>query len=152
MPEFYLNDLVNLPKYNIYLKLMIDGVSSRPFSAATLPPFEKQKESFAEKIIKNSRERHSTPKVKIEEKIARWSGVLETKKIIEKERKGFREERRHFNPMQKVTPFSLKDISGKRTFDASSRNPKQSKENTKQKPDTNEVRKVIKEAMRKNNL
>ena len=29
--EFMVNDLVNLAKYNIYLKLMIDGVSSRAF-------------------------------------------------------------------------------------------------------------------------
>lgn len=149
MPEFYLNDLVNLPKYNIYLKLMIDGVSSRPFSALTLPPFEKQKESFAEKIIKNSRERYGTPKGKVEEKIARWSGVLETKKIIEKERKEFKGEKRYFSPMKQTTPISLKDISKKRPFDVSSRNPKQLKENVKKKPDANEVRKVIKEAMGK---
>ena len=35
-PEFRASDLVGLPNYNIYLKLMIDGVVSRPFSAATL--------------------------------------------------------------------------------------------------------------------
>ena len=32
-PEFTAQDLVNLPNYHIYLKLMIDGVTSRPFSA-----------------------------------------------------------------------------------------------------------------------
>lgn len=31
-------DLLQLPNYHIYLKLMIDGVPSRPFSAATLNP------------------------------------------------------------------------------------------------------------------
>ncbi|MBT3690521.1 type IV secretion system DNA-binding domain-containing protein, partial [bacterium] len=31
-PRFDETDLVNLPKFNIYLKLMIDGVSSEPFS------------------------------------------------------------------------------------------------------------------------
>jgi len=36
--EFTAHDLVNLPNYHIYLKLMIDGVVSKPFSAATLPP------------------------------------------------------------------------------------------------------------------
>src|SRR3990167_8638521 len=35
---FIETDLVNLPKFHIYLKLMIDGVASRPFSALTLPP------------------------------------------------------------------------------------------------------------------
>jgi hypothetical protein len=37
-PEFSAANFTNLPNYHIYLKLMIDGVVSRPFSAATLPP------------------------------------------------------------------------------------------------------------------
>jgi energy-coupling factor transporter ATP-binding protein EcfA2 len=38
-PEFGATDLVSLPNYQIYLKLMIEGVVSRPFSAVTcLPP------------------------------------------------------------------------------------------------------------------
>ena len=37
-PEFKLTDFTNLPNYHIYLKLMIDGAISRPFSAVTLPP------------------------------------------------------------------------------------------------------------------
>jgi hypothetical protein len=31
-------DLLQLPNYRIYLKLMIDGTPSPPFSALTLPP------------------------------------------------------------------------------------------------------------------
>lgn len=30
-------DLVNLPRYSMYLKLMIDGATSQPFSASTIP-------------------------------------------------------------------------------------------------------------------
>lgn len=37
-PEFSTTDLLNLPNYHIYLKLMIDGRVSTPFSAITLPP------------------------------------------------------------------------------------------------------------------
>jgi hypothetical protein len=37
-PEFSAADLLNLPNYNVYLKLMIDGRVSSPFSAETLPP------------------------------------------------------------------------------------------------------------------
>jgi type IV secretory pathway TraG/TraD family ATPase VirD4 len=33
-------DLMQLENYHFYLKLMIDGMPSRPFSAATLPPME----------------------------------------------------------------------------------------------------------------
>jgi Helicase HerA, central domain/TraM recognition site of TraD and TraG len=36
-PEFSVEDLINLPNYHIYLKLMVGGVVSQPFSAETLP-------------------------------------------------------------------------------------------------------------------
>ena len=39
-PEFMQNDLVNLGFASVYLKLMIDGMASRPFSANTLPPIK----------------------------------------------------------------------------------------------------------------
>jgi CxxC-x17-CxxC domain-containing protein len=76
IPEFNAEDLVNLTKYNIYLKLMIDGIAGRPFSAETLRPFPKLEKSNKEKIIRASRERYSTPRKIIEEKISRWAGVL----------------------------------------------------------------------------
>ena len=74
-PEFSAMDLVNLPKYNIYIKLMIDGLASKPFSATTLPPFEKPLESNKEKIIKVSRERYGTSRLKVEKSIEQWIGV-----------------------------------------------------------------------------
>lgn len=37
-PEFKITDFTNLPNYHIYLKMMIDGKISAPFSAVTLPP------------------------------------------------------------------------------------------------------------------
>jgi len=39
-PVFDQQDLVNLPSYSIYLKLMIDGKTSTPFSADTLAPLD----------------------------------------------------------------------------------------------------------------
>jgi hypothetical protein len=35
-PEISAMDLISLANYQVYLKLMIDGVATRPFSAATL--------------------------------------------------------------------------------------------------------------------
>ncbi len=35
-PMFQVEDFINLPNYSIYLKLMIDGVPSKPFSANTI--------------------------------------------------------------------------------------------------------------------
>jgi len=78
VPELSAQDLVNLPNFNIYLKLMIDGITSRPFSAQTLPPPTVDKaKSNREKIIQVSRERYSKGREEVEEKIAHWSGILE---------------------------------------------------------------------------
>jgi len=76
-PEFLASDLVNLGKYNIYLKLMIDGLAGRPFSATTLPPIPAPEKSNRESIIKVSRERYSTPRAEVEEKISKWTGAME---------------------------------------------------------------------------
>lgn len=73
-PIFTETDLVNLTKWDIYLKLMIDGVASEPFSATTLPPLSGP-EGHAETVIRVSRERYSRPKKEVEEKIWRWSGA-----------------------------------------------------------------------------
>lgn len=73
-PYFDQTDLVNLPKYNVYLKLMIDGVASAPFSATMLPPIKGETGNL-EKIITSSRERYASPVEVVEEKIIRWSGV-----------------------------------------------------------------------------
>ena len=76
-PEFTAEDLVNLPNYNVCLKLMIDGVSSHPFSAETLPPLvDEGKRGNREKIIKVSRERYGRNRTEVEQKIAQWSGVM----------------------------------------------------------------------------
>ncbi len=76
-PVFLLNDIVNLSKYNIYLKLMIDGIAGDAFSAVTLPPFDlNETAGNAEKVIRISRERYGKSRAEIEEKIARWSGVM----------------------------------------------------------------------------
>ena len=76
IPAFLQTDLVNLGKYNIAIKLMIDGIASNAFSATTLPPFVQPEESNREKIIRVSRERHGRSKEVVSEKIARWSGVI----------------------------------------------------------------------------
>ncbi len=78
-PEFTCQDLVNLPNYNIYLKLMIDGVTSRPFSAVTLPPIKVDLSlGIKDKIIETSRKLYTRPRQEVEDEISRWSGVLQT--------------------------------------------------------------------------
>ncbi len=76
-PEFLIQDIVNLPNYTIYLKLMVDGITARPFSATTLPPFRvKASEGTEEEIIESSRKKYSRPRHLVEEEINAWSGVM----------------------------------------------------------------------------
>jgi len=79
-PIFTMNDLVNLPKYTIYLKLMIDGIAGDAFSASTLSPLTvAATEDSTEKVIKVSRQRYTSTKEIVEDKIARWSGMVSEK-------------------------------------------------------------------------
>ncbi len=71
-PTFTEEDIVNLTKFQVILKLMIDGVASHPFSAMTLPPLSGPTDS-AEKVVRVSRERYGRKRELVEEKIARWS-------------------------------------------------------------------------------
>jgi CxxC-x17-CxxC domain-containing protein len=81
-PVFLIQDLVNLPNRNIYIKLMIDGLTGSAFSAATLPPIDLTKTvGNAEKVIKVTRERYGTSREIVEEKINRWSGMLTEKDL-----------------------------------------------------------------------
>ena len=75
-PVFMMNDIVNLPKYQIYLKLMIDGIAGDAFSATTLPPIKLEDAGNETKIIQSSRERYSSSREVVEDKIRRWSGML----------------------------------------------------------------------------
>src|SRR3989338_1947753 len=73
-PEFTIQDLVGLPNFNIYLKLMVNGVTSRPFSAMTLPPITYSAAAIdKEKIIEMSRKLYASSREEIEERINRWS-------------------------------------------------------------------------------
>ena len=68
-PIFDEADLINLPNFHIYLKLMIDGVTSQPFSASTLPPVERNK-SYKNKIIDFSRKRYTKPRSAVEREMS----------------------------------------------------------------------------------
>jgi len=73
-PEFTIQDMINLPNYHIYLKLMVNGVRSRPFSASTLPPFKVASLPDAEElVIHSSRKRYACPNYLIEDEINKWS-------------------------------------------------------------------------------
>ncbi len=69
-PYFIMDDIVNLSAFQIYLRLMIDGVGSKPFSARTLSPIKKTEETHAHEVITHSRDSYSRLKKVVEEEIA----------------------------------------------------------------------------------
>ncbi len=73
-PVFTADDLVNLGARQIYLKLMIDGVSSQPFSAVTMPPIEAPEVDHGDRVIAFSRAQYSRPRAEVEEDISTWVG------------------------------------------------------------------------------
>ena len=71
-PQFTAEDIVNLGFAQIYLKLMIDGISSAPFSATTLGPIAQPEVSSAAEAIKVSRGQFSHSRDEVEKTIADW--------------------------------------------------------------------------------
>ncbi len=71
-PAFTAEDLVNLGFAQIYLKLMIRGVGSAPFSATTLSPVKKPLRDFSKEVVAASREQFARPRAEIEADIIKW--------------------------------------------------------------------------------
>jgi len=67
-------DILSLPKYHAYVRLMIDGVPSKPFSVTHLPPPAfSHDEKRIETLRKLSRERYCEKRSIVEEKIIKWA-------------------------------------------------------------------------------
>lgn len=70
--EFYpictVEDFIKLPRFGMYLKLMIDGATSLPFSASTLP-YKLPNNSHKDKVITYSQKKYGVEKSSIEKGI-----------------------------------------------------------------------------------
>lgn len=75
-PEFGVQDMVNLPNYHIYLKLLVNGLRSRAFSAKTIEPLKmKSSQETVQRVIENSRRKYARPRDVVEKEIIDWAGV-----------------------------------------------------------------------------
>lgn len=72
VPQFTAEDLVNLQQYQLYLKLMIDGVTSPPFSAMGMTPIAKAPVTYVKEIIDSSRAQFAKPRADVEDVIRQW--------------------------------------------------------------------------------
>lgn len=68
------NDIISLPKFTAYTKLMIDGISSDPFSMKTMPLATPEWSiELKEKILKQSRQRYAQERTALENLMNAWS-------------------------------------------------------------------------------
>ncbi|MFZ4461447.1 MAG: type IV secretory system conjugative DNA transfer family protein [Patescibacteria group bacterium] len=92
------NDLMNLRKYDIYTKLLIDGMPSPVFSATTLGPIRSRltvPEQQADVVIKVSREKYSKPVDLVERKILEFNmKVVDDEKKFQKAAEEFKEKKK----------------------------------------------------------
>lgn len=66
---------VDLDRYEVLIKLQVNGVTTDPFLGRSLPPIE-NKIGRRENLIHRSRERYATPRTVVEEKLTRWMQPL----------------------------------------------------------------------------
>ncbi|KKT60058.1 MAG: hypothetical protein UX43_C0002G0070 [Candidatus Giovannonibacteria bacterium GW2011_GWB1_46_20] len=77
-PVFSAQDLLNIDNFNAYLKLLIDGQTSKPFNIKT-PPYRQataDNTQTAERIKELSRSKYSRPREEVEEEIRKRHQVL----------------------------------------------------------------------------
>lgn len=79
-PVFDVNDLVNLPNRQIYIKMAIDGVTVPAFSASTLPPPE-EKSNLVSEVVASSQEQFTTPRTDVEDYITDWSAPIDLSSV-----------------------------------------------------------------------
>jgi energy-coupling factor transporter ATP-binding protein EcfA2 len=81
-PTFTAEDIVNLGVYQIYIKLMIDGVSSQPFSATTLPPITLPPVSPSDEIKAMSRQQFAHTRPEVEKAINEWMSPIKSAPVF----------------------------------------------------------------------
>jgi hypothetical protein len=68
-PYFNQEDLINLPRYSIYIKLCIDGQTSKPFSADTFS-LPQPTHDNTQLVINTSRKLYATQRKEVEQEIS----------------------------------------------------------------------------------
>lgn len=159
LPEFTENDLVNLGRANVYIKLMIDGVASSPFSAETLPPEPLPLVSYRDIIIKNTQRKYGTPRAVVDAKIAsEWETKSEAivgekierrdeKRLHDVLRTGGRQDERQ-RP-RTVAPAPIDNTAKKSETMAPPSMPTPKKEYPKSTTSIEEMRRAINESLKK---
>ncbi len=108
-PVFTEQDIVNVGRFQYYLRLMIDGMGSSPFSAVGFPPLDKPATSNKRAVIEMSRERFADKRADVDKKIADWYVPIPSEKdkehqaYIEKKKAEFAAEGKEWVDFSKDT-------------------------------------------------
>jgi len=138
-PVFVAEDFVNLEKYNIYVKLMIDGIAGRPFSATTLPALTKSEEIYKEEIVRYSRHRYAQQRDIVDEQISQWVGELNENQVKREVREERRDRAISLSQILKNAPIPFSAPKKKKED--------KDKEKEKKSPDINEVNEALDKAL-----
>ncbi len=127
-PVFSEQDIVNIGRFQYYLRLMIDGMGSNPFSAVGFPPLDKPPSSNKRAVVEMSREKYSDKRADVDNRINTWYTPLPTQKdkdhqdFISKKKAEFAAQGKEWvdfskNPEKKEEYESKKDnFDKKKTF------------------------------------
>jgi len=77
-PTFNQFDLVNIDRYNAYVRLMVNGTASKPFNMATMPPRKEGSEEIAQAIRQLSRLKYGRARAEVEAEIIESGEVAES--------------------------------------------------------------------------
>lgn len=107
-PIFEAEDLVSLEAHSMYVKLCIDGMTSKPFSAKSLD-IRYERFGLKNEIIGGSREKYGIQREVIEDKIKRWSQQTYSEKgnrsLMVKEEGKEKKEKGNNNQQQVFAPI-----------------------------------------------
>ncbi len=67
-PTFSVHDIMNIPNYNAYMRVLANGVPTQPFSVATMPPIKSDPVRAAQ-LMQQSLARYGRPRAEVEEEI-----------------------------------------------------------------------------------
>ena len=76
-PDFMAADIVNLGKREMYLKLMVNGITSKGFSARTSDSLKSMEESHQDEVIAFSRANYASDRDEVEKNVAQWATPIE---------------------------------------------------------------------------
>lgn len=126
-PTFSADDIVNLSAFQMYLRLMIDSVGSKPFSAKGLPPIEKPEITFTDEIIDISRALYGKKREEVEAEIKEWYSPTIKKEEINQDNT--------FNKESRPKTFSDAKKENKNNFEDKYIFPNKYKEDDKKSED-----------------